>query len=99
VGRDEFFAPHAINFDGNIQKNTKISERLNVQFRAEFFNLLNRRNYANPGFPALVQGGSTSAASVASGTTNSSFGQITSVLGYPLNGSAREIQFGLKFIF
>jgi outer membrane receptor protein involved in Fe transport len=99
VGRDEFFAPHAINLDTNLTKNTKISEELTVQFRAEFFNVINRRNYANPGFPALVQGAGSSVTSIATGITNSSFGQITSVLGYPLNGSAREIQFGLKFIF
>ena len=79
-------------------KNTKLSERYNLQFRAEFFNVFNRPNYANPGFPALQQGGSGSLASVVSGSTLPTFGQIASV-STPINGIMRQIQFGLKFIF
>ena len=30
-------------------KNTRISERWNIQFRAEFFNLFNQVNYDDPG--------------------------------------------------
>ncbi len=92
--RDSLFGPDNITFNPSLQKLTKLSERFNLQFRAEFFNVFNRPNYANPGFPALQQGGSNSAASVASGTPLPTFGQITSI-----NGTMRQIQFGLKLLF
>jgi hypothetical protein len=99
LGRDALFGPNSVTLNAALQKNTKISERLNIQFRWEVFNALNRKNFANPGFPALIQGPGTSAAAVATGTANGSFGQITSTNGYPINGSARQMQFGLKLIF
>ncbi len=34
----------------SVFKDTKIKERLTVQFRAEMFNILNRANYAPPGW-------------------------------------------------
>jgi hypothetical protein len=37
------------NFDFNLSKNFPIKERLNMQFRAEFFNALNRANFGVPG--------------------------------------------------
>jgi hypothetical protein len=99
LGRDALFGPNSVTLNAALQKNTKISERLNIQFRWEVFNVLNRKNFANPGFPALIQGPGTSAAAVATGTANGSFGQITTTSGYPINGSARQMQFGLKLIF
>lgn len=92
--RDAFFGPDSITFNPSLTKNTTISERFNLQFRAEFFNVFNHTNYANPGFPALTQGGNGSAASVVSATTSPTFGQINTI-----NGIMRQIQFGLKLIF
>jgi len=43
-----------INADISILKNTKITEKLNAQFRAEFFNIA---NHINPGQPTLNIGG------------------------------------------
>jgi hypothetical protein len=42
-------APGLLNFDFSADKNTRISEQVNVQFRAEFFNLLNHPNFGSPG--------------------------------------------------
>lgn len=47
-GRNAFRGPGFHNFDFSIVKNTKIGERLNTQFRAEFFNLTNHPNFALP---------------------------------------------------
>ena len=64
-------------------KNTAISERLNLQFRAEFFNALNHTNLGTPNAVAFT------------GTTySSSAGLITSTA-----TTSRQIQFGLKLVF
>jgi len=34
--------------DINVQKTFRITERVNVQFRSEFFNLLNKTNFRPP---------------------------------------------------
>lgn len=98
LARNAFFGPDNITFNPSLQKLTKLSERYSLQFRAEFFNVFNRPNYANPGFPALQQGASTNATTVVSGTPNPTFGQIASISS-PINGTMREIQFGLKLLF
>lgn len=50
------------NFDINLAKNTRINERLTLQFRTEFFNAFNRTHFARPG---------------AAITTPASFGVVT----------------------
>jgi Carboxypeptidase regulatory-like domain len=42
-------APGTINFDFSIVKNTHLTERINLQFRTEFFNGLNNVNFGSPG--------------------------------------------------
>ena len=54
--RDSLFGPDNITFNPSLQKLTRLSERFNLQFRAEFFNVFNRPNYANPGFPVSSTG-------------------------------------------
>jgi hypothetical protein len=41
-------------WDLAIYKNTAITERVNLQLRAEFFNILNHPNFANPELPAFI---------------------------------------------
>ncbi len=48
VIRNSLQGPHIFNQDFSILKNTKITERLNMQFRAEFFNIFNHFNPAAP---------------------------------------------------
>ena len=81
--------PGTVNFDLSLIKDTFVGERVNVQFRAEAFNFLNRvnlggrRNAPNTAFRAGADGFNRSA----------TFGTITSAR------DARVIQFGLKVIF
>lgn len=77
--------PGAVNFDVSLIKDTNIRERVNVQFRAEAFNLPNHVNLGlvNDNFAAGTDGRNASA----------TFGTINSAR------DARIIQLGLKLIF
>jgi hypothetical protein len=48
LGRDSIFGPGYADLDFSLTKNTQIHERLNMQLRAEFFNILNHPNFALP---------------------------------------------------
>lgn len=48
AGRNVLPGPNWINFDLSILKNTQIHEKINLQFRTEFFNLFNHPNFFNP---------------------------------------------------
>ncbi|MBI1896649.1 MAG: carboxypeptidase regulatory-like domain-containing protein [Acidobacteria bacterium] len=78
-------APGTVNWDVSVLKAISVTERLNVQFRAEAFNLLNHVNLGLPN-SAFVAGRDGKNAS-------GSFGVITSAR------DARQIQFGLKLRF
>jgi hypothetical protein len=47
--RNAYVGPGFSDVDLSIFKNTKIAERVNVQFRVEFYNLFNYINFAPPG--------------------------------------------------
>ncbi len=66
--RNEFTGPAYVDFDTAVQKSIPVSERLNLVFRAEFYNLFNRANYYNP----------ITAYSLNGVTTNPQFGEIKS---------------------
>jgi hypothetical protein len=86
--RDFLSGPGTVNLDYSVIKETQIREQLRLQFRAEFFNLLNHANFALPNAAAFVQtvnGG---------GAPNPTFGKITST-----TTSSRQIQFALKLLF
>jgi hypothetical protein len=46
--RNAFRGPDRTNFDLAIAKTTNITEKLNAEFRAEFFNLLNHAEFRAP---------------------------------------------------
>jgi hypothetical protein len=51
-GRNTLFGPALVNFDFTVIKDTRITERLRAQFRAEFFNLFNHANFQAPNIDA-----------------------------------------------
>ena len=73
-------------------KDWKIKERYGLQFRAEFFNLFNFSDYANPSSSSLSPNSGGSRFGLINATPNST----NAVLG---SGGPRVIQFGLKASF
>ena len=95
-GRDVFRGLPYYNVDFSVTKDWKFKERYGVQFRAEFFNLFNWTEYANPSSGNLDP-------SSGAGSGSNGFGQINATPnnGNPVLGSGgpRTIQFGLKLSF
>jgi hypothetical protein len=85
VGRNVFTGPGLAELDFSTTKNTVLTEKLRLQFRAEFFNIFNRANFGTPN-PVVF----TSATTVPSPTS----GVITSTA-----TTSRQIQFGLKLLW
>jgi hypothetical protein len=48
LGRNAFTGPKFVNFDFALVKDTHLSDRTSLQFRAEFFNLFNNVNFRQP---------------------------------------------------
>ena len=49
LGRNSVFGPKFVNTDFSVEKTTKVTERVKAQLRAEFFNIFNHPNFAQPG--------------------------------------------------
>lgn len=48
AGRDSLVGPGLAELDASVRKLTPLSERTTLQFRAEFFNVLNHTNFVTP---------------------------------------------------
>jgi hypothetical protein len=47
--RNVLFGPGYFTWDSSLMKNTPLTERVNLEFRAEFFNILNHPTFSIPG--------------------------------------------------
>ncbi len=85
LGRNHFRGPGINNWDTVLQKTVSLTERVNLQFRAETYNLFNRVQFGQPGNLTSDPG---------------TFGQSTSEVRRADDTSgARQIQFGMKLQF
>lgn len=82
--RGTLIGPGLARWDASIFKNTKIGERVTVQFRAEAFNVLNHTNFGI---------GSPGSAFRSTAISSANFGKIGTAY------EARQIQLALKLIF
>ena len=83
LGRDTLTGPGLATWDFSTYKDIKIRERMNVEFRAELFNLLNRANFNTPNLIVFTPAGvSGTAGAIASTSTTS-----------------RQVQFALKVLW
>ena len=90
LGRNTVIGPGLLNVDFSAVKDNyirKINESFDIQFRAEFFNILNRTNFAPPNVNNLE-------ALQADGTPAPNFGVLTAT-----QVPNREIQFALKILW
>ena len=53
MGRNSLIGPGYKQFDFSLYKDTQLTERLKLQFRAEFYNLVNHPNFASPLYPGF----------------------------------------------
>jgi len=83
LGRDTLIGPGLATWDLSFLKDTRIREKLNIQFRAELFNLLNRANFNTPNAVVFTPSGVSPTAGVITSTST----------------SARQVQFGLKLLW
>ena len=81
--RGTLIGPGLETVDFSLLKSTQITERVGLQFRAEFFNILNHTNFGLPNM-GIFSGA----------TLNPSEGLITTT-----TTTSRQIQFGLKLLF
>src|SRR6185295_9129677 len=91
LGRGTYYGPPLRGWDMGLFKEFRITERVNTQFRAEFFNLFNQANFDNPVTSGVNN--PTNFATIGAG----GFGTITRT--NPGGGDPRIIQFGLKLSF
>ena len=54
MSRNSLRGPSFKEFNFSVSKNTPITERVNLEIRAEFFNLFNHPNFANPELPNFI---------------------------------------------
>ena len=100
LARNAMRGPGFSQLDLTLTKRVAVSERQTVEFRSDFFNLLNRANFSNPpatlpnALPALQPGQPFSLANAPG------FGVITSTVGRTVGlGTPRQIQFSLRYSF
>lgn len=81
--RDSLTGPGIATWDFSVMKDTSVHERFSTQFRAEFFNLLNRANFNTPNLVVFTPSGVSPTAGVITSTSTTS----------------RQIQFALKLLW
>ena len=86
LGRNIYRGPFQQNWDFALIKNIKITERQELRFTSDFFNIWNHANFANPSINDVETIGINPA--------TSPFGKIFSTVGTP-----RLIQFSLRYAF
>jgi hypothetical protein len=86
LARNPYHGPFQQNWDASLIKYFKLTERQDLRFTADFFNLWNHTNFGTPSVTDIEQ--------YLADPTNSPFGKIISTTGTP-----RLIQFSLRWSF
>ena len=92
LGRNVFRGPHQQNWDFSLIKNIKLTERQQLRFTTDFFNIWNHANFSNPSINDVESIPHDQI--TGQPLTTGPFGKITSTVGTP-----RLIQFSLRYAF
>jgi outer membrane receptor protein involved in Fe transport len=101
--RNVLIGPSFKEFNFSVFKSTQLTERLNLQLRAEFFNLFNHPNFANPELPNFIADPGVNG--IGSNGRGVGYYALTATgdvgIGNPFlgGGGPRGIQFAAKFTF
>jgi hypothetical protein len=99
MGREIFRNNGLHLLDLSVTKKWRLTERISTQFRAEFFNILNLTQYANPACcaqGAMGHNSPTTTGGLGSYPTTPDVANANPQVG---SGAARSTQLGLKIIF
>jgi len=102
--RDSLFGPPFKQWDLALYKDTPVGERLKVQFRADFFNIVNHPNFTNPFLPTFFAACDSVGINPSNGacegflptTATGDVGEGNPFIG---GGGPRGIQLAIKFTF
>jgi hypothetical protein len=83
LGRDTLIGPGLATWDFAVHKDTRLREKLALQFRAEFFNILNHPNFNTPNAVTFTPTGVSPTAGLITSTSTTS----------------RQVQLGLKLLW
>jgi hypothetical protein len=105
--RNGLTGPGLAQTDLTLSKKFRFAETRNVEFRSEFYNILNRANFANPGNLRLAQGipagpgsGLQPGQPFSVANAGSNFGVLTSTVSNQIGlGTNRQIQLSLRVNF
>lgn len=87
LGRHTLTGPGLVNFDFSLLKDIPLSERINLQFRAEMFNIMNHPNFNYPVVNVFSAVGGNLRPTANRGRLEST------------NTAPRQVQFALKLVF
>ena len=93
ASRDALIGPGLADVDLSLRKTTAIGERIHAQFRAEYFNILNRANFSTPN-AVVFSNGPTPAKPSTAAALSPTAGVLTATA-----TTSRQLQFALKFLF
>jgi hypothetical protein len=94
LGRNAFRARPLRVWDFSLSKTTMLTERMKLQFRAEFFNVLNHPTFGNP--DTLLTNDPSVQGNLGVLSSTADVAAANPVIG---TGGPRNLQLGLKFIF
>jgi hypothetical protein len=95
LGRNTERTPGINNFDLTVVKNFRLSERINLQLRTEFFNVLNHPQHTVPGVSPFSPGEASS--TIVNDVFNGAPGQFMDP--QFAESAARVVRYQLKIVF
>jgi Carboxypeptidase regulatory-like domain len=94
VGRDTLTGPGLKELDLALLKKTQVREGASLQFRVEFFNILNHTNFSTPNAITFASAPTMVSGTYSAPNVSSTAGVITAT-----STSSRQIQLGVKLLF